>query len=150
MMLEMIEPLYWIDMIFGLFEGWWLFADGRRHALPPPARWRADLQAAGFGRVDWSDGLLPENTINKLIIAAACDPDPTENIQQSSSSHIISTDPKTLADRKRVVDDYVRKHTMGFYISLPVCGIRRHELGHGVVITGGTGSVGAHVVARLA
>ncbi|KAJ5519536.1 polyketide synthase [Penicillium expansum] len=150
MMLEMIEPLYWIDMIFGLFEGWWLFADGRHHALTPPARWRTDLQAAGFGRVDWSDGLLPENTINKLIIAVACDPDPTENVQQSSSSHIISTDPQTLADRKKVVDDYVRKHTMGFDISLPVSGIRRQELGHGVVVTGGTGSVGAHVVARLA
>ncbi|KAJ5953920.1 polyketide synthase [Penicillium viridicatum] len=150
MMLEMIEPLYWIDMIFGLFEGWWLFVDGRRHALTPPARWRTDLQAAGFGRVDWSDGLLPENTINKLIIAVACDPDPTENIQQSSSSHITPTDPHTLADRKRVVDDYVRKHTLGFDISLPVSGICRQALGHGVVITGGTGSVGAHVVARLA
>ena len=71
MMLEMIEPLYWVDMIFGLFEGWWLFDDGRGHALTPTARWRNDLQAAGFGYVDWTEGDLLDSRVNKVIVAVA-------------------------------------------------------------------------------
>lgn len=126
MMLEMIEPLYWIDMIFGLFEGWWLFADGRKHALTPPVRWRTDLQAAGFGRVEWSDGLLPENRINKVIIAVACEP-----------------------DRKGTVDNFVKKYTKGIDLLVPAVSVNRRLWGHCVIVTGGTGSVGAHVVAHL-
>ncbi|THC94144.1 hypothetical protein EYZ11_006393 [Aspergillus tanneri] len=136
MMLEMVEPLYWIDMIFGLFEGWWLFADGRSHALTPPARWKTDLQAAGFGFVDWSDGILPENSINKVIIAVACEPDSVEAIS-------------SLADRKAAVEGFVHKYTGGIDLSVPALKVNREPLGHGVVITGGTGSVGAHVVAQL-
>ncbi|KAG6354395.1 hypothetical protein INS49_004412 [Diaporthe citri] len=63
MMLEMTQPLYWVDMIFGLFEGWWLFDDGRRHAIASQARWEAELQAVGYGRVDWTDGWRPEINI---------------------------------------------------------------------------------------
>ncbi len=34
-MLEMTGTLYWVDIIFGLFEGWWFFDDGR---TPTPSR----------------------------------------------------------------------------------------------------------------
>ncbi|KAJ5115662.1 Type I Polyketide synthases (Type I PKS) [Penicillium angulare] len=136
MMLEMVEPLYWIDMIFGLFEGWWLFADGRSHALTPPARWKTDLQAAGFGFVDWSDGSLPENSINKVIVAVSCEPD---------SGDVIDS----LTDRKEVVEGFVHKYTAGIHFSIPATESNREPVGHCVVVTGGTGSVGAHVVAQL-
>ena len=33
LLLEMTQQLPWVDLIFGLLEGWWLFDDGRRHAL---------------------------------------------------------------------------------------------------------------------
>ena len=33
MMLEMTEIVPFIDIIFGLREGWWLFDDGRKHAI---------------------------------------------------------------------------------------------------------------------
>lgn len=71
LMLEMTRTPYWVDLIFGLFEGWWLFDDGRRHALTHESRWQTDLQAVGYGHVDWTDGERPESDIEKLILAAA-------------------------------------------------------------------------------
>lgn len=70
-MVEMTRTPYWVDLIFGLFEGWWLFDDGRRHALTHESRWQSDLQAAGYGHVDWTDGDRPECEIQKVIIASA-------------------------------------------------------------------------------
>ncbi|CZR50459.1 uncharacterized protein PAC_00332 [Phialocephala subalpina] len=37
-------------------------------------RWEKDLQSVGFGHVDWTDGSLPENGIQKVIIAFASGP----------------------------------------------------------------------------
>ena len=70
-MMEMTRTPYWVDLIFGLFQGWWLFDDGRRHALTHESRWERDLQAAGYGHVDWTDGDRAESEIQKVIIAAA-------------------------------------------------------------------------------
>ncbi|KAJ8113646.1 hypothetical protein ONZ43_g5111 [Nemania bipapillata] len=74
MMLEMTGTLYWVDMIFGLFEGWWFFDDGRTHAVTDELRWEKDLQSVGYGHVDWTDGQRPENKKEKLIIAMASGP----------------------------------------------------------------------------
>ncbi|OLN89945.1 Iterative polyketide synthase CazM 11 [Colletotrichum chlorophyti] len=79
LMLEMTRTPYWVDLVFGLFEGWWLFEDGRSHALTHEDRWRTDLQKAGYGHVDWTEGATAESEIEKLVIALA---DPS-----SSSSH---------------------------------------------------------------
>ena len=68
---EMTRTPYWVDIIFGLFEGWWLFDDGRRHALTHESRWETDLQSAGYGHVYWTEGTRPESEIEKLILAAA-------------------------------------------------------------------------------
>jgi len=74
LMLEMTQTLHWVDMIFGLLEGWWLFDDGRRHAISHESRWERELHAVGFGHVDWTDGHLPENSIQRIIIAFASGP----------------------------------------------------------------------------
>ena len=74
MMLEMTETVYWIDMIFGLLEGWWLFDDGRQHAISHESRWERELQSVGYGHVDWTDGNRPENNLQKIIIALASGP----------------------------------------------------------------------------
>jgi hypothetical protein len=68
---EMTRTPYWVDIIFGLFEGWWLFDDGRKHALTHESRWEKDLQAVGYGRVNWTEGTRPEGEIEKLILASA-------------------------------------------------------------------------------
>lgn len=74
MMLEMTETLRWVDIIFGLLEGWWLFDDGRPHALSHQLHWESVLHSAGYGHVDWTDGHLPENRIQRIIIAMASGP----------------------------------------------------------------------------
>lgn len=68
MMLEMTGASYWVDMIFGLFEGWWSFDDGRTHAVTHESRWEKDMRAVGYGLFDWTDGGRPENNI---VIAMA-------------------------------------------------------------------------------
>lgn len=74
LLLELTRGLGFLDMTFGLFEGWWLFDDGRTHALASEARWRDELHGAGFGLVEWTDGERPEAHMERLILAAA-DPD---------------------------------------------------------------------------
>lgn len=70
-MMEMTRPLPWVDLIFGLFEGWWLFDDGRNHALTHEERWDEELKAAGYGVVDWTEGQRQESEIQKVILATA-------------------------------------------------------------------------------
>lgn len=71
LLLEMTEPMYWCDIIFGVFEGWWLFEDGREHAVAPPQTWEKVLHSVGYGHVDWSDGNIEEVKCERLIMATA-------------------------------------------------------------------------------
>ena len=73
-MLEMTSTLCWVDLIFGLLQGWWRFGDERQHALASESVWERELHSAGFGHVDWTDGHLAENRIQKLIFAFASGP----------------------------------------------------------------------------
>jgi acyl transferase domain-containing protein/NADPH:quinone reductase-like Zn-dependent oxidoreductase/acyl carrier protein len=48
---ELTRPRRWLDLIFGLTEGWWLFEDTDlrpEHALLSPAAWRQVLTETGF------------------------------------------------------------------------------------------------------
>jgi acyl transferase domain-containing protein/acyl-CoA synthetase (AMP-forming)/AMP-acid ligase II/acyl carrier protein/predicted O-methyltransferase YrrM len=50
-LLEATAPVRWIDLVFGLTDGWWRFTDtGVRpdYPLMSPATWRAVLSEAGF------------------------------------------------------------------------------------------------------
>lgn len=71
LLLEMTEPMYWCDIVFGVFEGWWLFEDGRQHAVASPQIWEKVLHSVGYGHVDWSDGHVGEVSCERLIIATA-------------------------------------------------------------------------------
>ena len=71
MMLEMTQPLRWLDVAFGILEGWWLFEDDRPHALSHESLWERELHAAGYGHVDWTDGHLAESKAQRVIIATA-------------------------------------------------------------------------------
>ena len=153
MMLEMTGTLYWVDMIFGLFEGWWFFDDGRTHAVANELRWKQDLQSVGYGHVDWTDGQRPENKKEKLIIAMASGPrcERLETPLPNSSNR--SAD---LVARQAVIDQYVRQFTHGFDGLLEKatadCAAMRgsSDSGSYVVVTGATGSLGSHLVASLA
>ncbi|RHZ51788.1 uncharacterized protein CDV56_102428 [Aspergillus thermomutatus] len=157
-MMEMTRTPYWVDLIFGLFEGWWLFDDGRRHALTHESRWERDLQAAGYGHVDWTDGDRPESEVQKVILAAA---DPTSRCERLPSTSSILPgyhQPKLGASadctaREQVVTRYVQELTHGFDMAMAhaATGVSpsRPEA-KCVLITGGTGGLGAHLVAEAA
>ncbi|KUI58292.1 Conidial yellow pigment biosynthesis polyketide synthase [Cytospora mali] len=69
-LVELTRNLYWFDLVFGLLEGWWLFDDGRVHALAHEQTWDRSLRAAGFNWVDWTASDLPESDILRLITAS--------------------------------------------------------------------------------
>ncbi|KAI0109236.1 putative polyketide synthase [Nemania sp. FL0031] len=156
MMLEMTGTLYWVDMIFGLFEGWWFFDDGRTHAVTDELRWEKDLQSVGYGHVDWTDGQRPENKKEKLIIAMASGP----RCERLETPPIPSNRPADLVVRQAAIDQYVRQFTHGFDDILEggaasaSSAATRSTAGTGsgsyVLVTGATGSLGSHIIANLA
>ena len=52
LLLEMTEQVPWVDFIFGTLGGWWLFEDGRQHALAPVPHWNKILRSVGYGHVN--------------------------------------------------------------------------------------------------
>ncbi|MCJ1386714.1 hypothetical protein MMC17_009840 [Xylographa soralifera] len=162
MMLEMTEVVPFIDIIFGLLEGWWLFDDGRRHAIVPAEHWERDLHAAGFGHVDWTDGSLPENNFQKVMIALASGP--VQNRLPKPSPDLSSEarhqkQMGNVAEREAEAERYVTKYTTGF--ASPTSSLfgkggehKQNSLRDGedavIIVTGATGSLGAHLVASFA
>lgn len=58
--------LFYLDLVFGLLEDWWLFNNSREHLLPDETRWERCLRAAGFWWVNWSDNTSEEsNTLRQ-------------------------------------------------------------------------------------
>ncbi|CAJ0543817.1 Ff.00g039410.m01.CDS01 [Fusarium sp. VM40] len=149
MMLEMTESVPFVDIIFGLLEGWWLFDDGRNHAIIAAEEWERNLHDAGFGHVDWTDGSLPENTFQKVIIALASG-EPQARIQKSTLPDVMSALPEPLSENKKAeVEAHVVKHTAGF--TVPDKGQRRsyNDTKAVVILTGATGSLGSHLASSL-
>lgn len=146
MMLEMTETLYWVDLIFGVLEGWWLFDDGRTHAIAHESRWDRDLQSVGYGHVDWTGGNAPETKIQRIFIALASGPR-FERLPEASS--YIKNPARNHEDRRAAVNDYVQKSVQGFSI-LPVSDNIMRSSAVCVLVTGATGSLGSHLVAHLA
>ncbi|KAL7793745.1 S-adenosyl-L-methionine-dependent methyltransferase [Trichoderma ceciliae] len=70
-LLEQTTQIPWVDFVFGLLDGWWLFDDGRRHALAPVAHWEKIMKQVGFAHVDWTQGERPEAELQRLIFAHA-------------------------------------------------------------------------------
>lgn len=67
MLVEVTQRLAWLDMVFGLFDGWWLFDDGRTHALIDEGDWAGRMMNAGFDKVFWTEGEAPEARTVRLI-----------------------------------------------------------------------------------
>lgn len=158
-MVEMTSPVNWMDIVFGLFEGWWFFDDGRSHVVSHELQWEKDLQSVGYGHVDWTDGSRPENKMEKLIIAMASGTSRCARLPISSPS-LKKSSSADCAVRQAVVDRYVRELTEGFATTLEDATNMRAGL-HStptrfspsdklVLVTGATGSLGSHLVANLA
>lgn len=66
-LVEFTRSIYWFDLVYGLLEGWWLFDDGRKHALANEAFWDRCLRCNGFNHVSWSGGDTEEANTMRLI-----------------------------------------------------------------------------------
>ncbi|KAJ5964489.1 type I iterative polyketide synthase [Penicillium vulpinum] len=144
-MLEMTEAVPWVDSVFGLVEGWWLFDDGRDHALAQPEVWEKTLHRNGYGHVDWTDGHLPENSIQRIIIALAS---PESHSRVSTSPPAPSKVPADFSARQTVTDSLIQRHTSGF--AAPDPRPIEQNSSRCVLVTGATGCLGSHIVAHLA
>ncbi|OHW99225.1 polyketide synthase [Colletotrichum incanum] len=71
LVMEVQERLCWADFVFGLFEGWWVFSDGRKHATADASAWKDAFDAAGFGHVDWTGGETRDSRLQRVFLATA-------------------------------------------------------------------------------
>ncbi|KAF2275385.1 putative polyketide synthase [Westerdykella ornata] len=74
-LVEITQNMFWLDIVVGLFEGWWLFEDGRTHALVNEKHWERVMKAAGFKEVLWTDGAAPEAKTVRVIGAFPSTPE---------------------------------------------------------------------------
>jgi len=147
MMLEMTDTLYWVDMIFGLFEGWWLFDDGRQHAVTHQSLWEKSMQSVGYGHVDWTEGNRPEANLQRIIIALASGP---RYDRLPKAEKPLQSQTADCTARQATVDHYIREYTQDF--SAPVPSKKVNSLGPSdqcVLVTGATGSLGSHLVSHF-
>ena len=66
-LVEITRNMFWLDVAVGFFEGWWLFKDGRSHAITPETLWEKRMQEAGFRDMKWSSGERPESNTIRLL-----------------------------------------------------------------------------------
>lgn len=155
MLLEMTEQAPWCDFIFGLLEGWWLFEDDRDYVLAPAEYWERTLLSAGFGHVDWTEGQLPEASLQRLIIAHASQAGPKYSRGPRPPAPPAPEPSPALPDageRQAVVDAYVEKYSRDFRKPAETSKAtdRVRAPGKCVLVTGSTGSLGGHIAAHMA
>lgn len=76
-MVEGTRPSPWIDVTFGLTEGWWRFADDRvAHPLIASDRWHAVLDAAGFTATSLAPAADAGDLDGQVIVIAQADAAP--------------------------------------------------------------------------
>ena len=68
-LVEITKNMFWLDIAVGLFEGWWLFEDGRTHALATETHWERCMKGVGFENVAWTDGNRAEAKTVRIIAA---------------------------------------------------------------------------------
>ncbi|PYI02638.1 hypothetical protein BO78DRAFT_432746 [Aspergillus sclerotiicarbonarius CBS 121057] len=147
-MLEMTRPQFAIDIVFGLFRGWWVFNDGRTHAITSEQRWETDLHAVGYGHVDWTDGYSPEVSVQRVLFATARgDQRPRLPLGPKPAGKDLLAGVDSVA-RKRGTDEYILRTIEGF--AGPVCASKPVTGPMGILVTGATGSLGSHLIAHLA
>ncbi|RSL38167.1 hypothetical protein CEP53_015111, partial [Fusarium sp. AF-6] len=103
-LIELTRNLYWLDLVFGFLDGWWLASDGRKHPLAHESLWDRELRSAGFQWVDWSTDLSRESDMLKLIVAS---PSRTQSADTYNHDHHSSPLVTQEAVPFKEVDDIV-------------------------------------------
>ena len=66
-LVELTTRNFWLDMVFGLLDGWWLFDDGRPYVLATPEFWEKSMRQTGFQHVSWTGGDTRESEVVRVI-----------------------------------------------------------------------------------
>lgn len=66
-LVELTTRNFWLDMVFGLLDGWWLFDDGRPYVLATPEFWDKSMRQTGFQHVSWTGGHTRESEVVRVI-----------------------------------------------------------------------------------
>ncbi|GFF55249.1 conidial yellow pigment biosynthesis polyketide synthase [Aspergillus udagawae] len=69
-LVELTRDIFWLDLVFGLLDGWWRFDDGRDHALASEQLWHQTLHQAGFEWVGWTDNQTLESNALRVIVGS--------------------------------------------------------------------------------
>ncbi|KAK3370378.1 beta-ketoacyl synthase [Podospora didyma] len=67
-LLEITRVVDWLDLVFGLLDGWWLSDDGRSYPLQSAESWMEILREAGFGAAMFSRGSSEEANTQQLLV----------------------------------------------------------------------------------
>ncbi|KAI9677123.1 MAG: Type I Iterative PKS [Bathelium mastoideum] len=66
-LVELTTRNYWLDLVFGLLDGWWLYDDGRPYVLATPEFWDKSMRQTGFQHVAWTGGHTRESEVCRVI-----------------------------------------------------------------------------------
>ncbi|KAL9079841.1 MAG: hypothetical protein Q9157_001297 [Trypethelium eluteriae] len=66
-LVELTTRNYWLDMVFGLLDGWWLYDDMRPYVLATPEFWNKSMRQTGFQHVSWTGGHTRESEVCRVI-----------------------------------------------------------------------------------
>lgn len=89
LMLETTDTLPWLDLTFGLLEGWWRFNDLQLrpgHALLSDPTWRKLLGGLGYASIESYPNPDAQNAIGAQAVITACAPRDNA-IEQTASGH---------------------------------------------------------------
>ncbi|KAJ5452007.1 hypothetical protein N7445_000190 [Penicillium cf. griseofulvum] len=122
--------------------------------LSCPLKTGSALHAAGFGHVDWTDGNRPENAFQKVIIALASGERKARlPVSVASVEETKVVDRGNVAAREAEAEQLVDSYTAGWAtpaLDSAVIDVSATSTAAVVIVTGATGSLGAHLVQALA
>ncbi|MBF0100084.1 MAG: SDR family NAD(P)-dependent oxidoreductase [Desulfobacterales bacterium] len=100
-LLEGTSPRLWIDLIFGLIDGWWKFKDydlRESHPLLSVSKWQQVLQEVGFENTDSVSPYENKSALFEQAVISARNPE--FDAKQPSAEHwLIFADHKGVAEK---------------------------------------------------
>lgn len=112
MMLEVTNSPVYLDFIFGMTEGWWLFEDldiRPTHATMPPEKWKQVLESNGYSDVAmYSDFEKNDSSCQSIIMARSGKLDLSGKIAENESKKL-AADWLVFADESGIAAKTIKK-----------------------------------------
>lgn len=99
-LVEITRPLLWLDVVFGVTDGWWRFADSddlrHDHAVLSPEAWTAVLESSGLNDVTLVSDHPPAGPPGQCVIVATrpgTSETPVEETPEAERWAVVGTGP---------------------------------------------------------